>query len=60
MLMIGKIRLNYSISQLSRFGLLFKNKELYSEHLLAFGVIILKSLEYTLAGSRYLVGKVRK
>ncbi len=48
------------ISPLSRLGLFLKNKKFYSEPLLAFGVIILKSLEYASATSGYLVGKVKE
>ena len=41
-------------------GLFLRYRRFYSEPFLAFGVIILKSLEYVLAGAGYLVGMVKK
>ncbi len=41
-------------------GLFLRYRIFYLERLLAFGVIILKSLDYALAGSGYLVGMVKK
>ncbi len=48
------------ISPLRRFGLFFRNKKFYSKPLLALGVIILKSLEYLVAGMGYIVGKLER
>jgi glycosyltransferase involved in cell wall biosynthesis len=49
-----KVSLSY------RFGLFLKNKRFYSKPLPAFGVIILKILEYFSAGLGFLVSKVKK
>jgi glycosyltransferase involved in cell wall biosynthesis len=49
-----KVSLSY------RFGLFLKNIRFYSKPLLAFGVIILKILEYFSAGLGFLVSKVKR
>ncbi|NJE06987.1 glycosyltransferase [Thermococcus sp. M39] len=47
------------ISLFYRFGLFFKRKRFWSKPHLAFGVIVLKGLEYLAAGLGYIVGGVK-
>jgi glycosyltransferase involved in cell wall biosynthesis len=51
---------NEKVSLFYRFGLFLKNKKFYSKPLLAFGVIILKILEYFSAGFGFLISKIRE
>ncbi len=51
---------NEKVNLFYRFGLFLKNKKFYSKPLLAFGVIILKVLEYFSAGLGFLMSKVRE
>jgi hypothetical protein len=51
---------NEKVSLFYRFGLFLKNRRFYSKPLLAFGVMILKTLEYFSLGLGFLVSKVRK
>jgi len=46
------------ISPIYRFGLFLRNREFYSNPVLAVGVLILKSLEYIVSGLGYLSGSL--